>query len=402
MKRKLYFYLYLCIALIALPVEIMAQNDLIPGDGNAIEIINQSEHNNGSFNGTVDGTTVTIQSITFANTTEGSFIFKNINTTELIIEEGANVIIEFVNGNRKNTISKITNNGKLFMKGETFLPEVDDQDVTNNAFLTDSTASIDVVEGNAHMIMGICEGSEVHNEEVAPVHGIIVTEAPVDQVTFIWQRKNVLWWNDLDTLYVPTMGSRIVNCYHEVERAGQYRFRAFVENEGVITSLISSTTTVGKTYDVILPETEGVTLDPEAGTYTVKEGENFKFHLSLDKEYSKSEPFVTTSKRDTLEADWDGYYTIKSITDSLTIFIDNIEPDIPSSNEGIATDDIIINSGQGQIEIYTPEATHLQILTFDGITRKNVRLSAGNHLITMPAGVYLLKMDRKTVKVMVK
>lgn len=339
--------------------------------------------------------------ITFRSTVKGKITFKNVTTTQLTIESGAEVIIELSGGNEVNNLGKIINNGTLFFQGNTFLTS-EDVAVINNYSLTDSTASLRVVEGAAHLIMGICEGSEVHNEAIAPVHGIVVTESPVDQVTFVWQRKNMLWWNDVDTLYVPTMGSRIINCYHEVERAGQYRFRAFVENEGVITSLISSTTTVGKTYDLILPETEGATLDPQAGTYTVEEGENFKFHLSLDKEYSRSEPFVTTSKRDTLEVDWDGYYTIKSITDSLTIFIEDIKLDNPSSNEGITTDHIIINSGQGQIEIYTPEATRLKILTFDGITRKNVRLTAGNHVITMPAGVYLLQTDRKTVKVAVK
>lgn len=402
MKRKLYFYLSLCISLIAFPVEILAQSDLTPGDGDEIVINSQSEHKNGTFNGTVDGTTVTIQSITFDETTEGSFIFKNINTTELIIKERANIIIEFANGNRKNTISKITNNGKLFMKGETFLPEVDDQDITNNAFLTDSTASIRAVNGAADLIIGVTEGSEVHNESVAPLKSIVVTETPTEYITFICQRKNMLWWNDLDTLYVPTFGSRIIECIHEVERAGQYRFRIIHKNGRVTTELISRTAEVKMSYDVILPEIEGITTDPVAGTHIVQDGDKFNFHIILDPDYSNSVPFVTTSKKDTIDVNWDGIYSIKNITDSLTIFIDGIEPNIPSSNEGLAIDEIIIKTGRGQIEIYTPQATPLQIFTFDGIVKHSRRLSAGNHLISISPGVYLLKTNTKAVKVLVR
>ncbi|MDF9830516.1 DUF6383 domain-containing protein [Parabacteroides sp. PF5-6] len=352
-------------------------------------------------------------SITFAEGAGGTYTFNEVETDVLTVDAGVDILIELTGGNGKNTIGKITNNGTVFLKGNTFLPELDDQHVTNNAFLTDSTASIKVVNGVAPVISGLIEGSEVHNDSVATfAHVLVVGQQQLDPniiqpielpetLTLICQRKNILWWYDIDTLYIPVM-NRIVSVEHEVKRAGQYRYRTIAEYENARTEIISNTAEVKMSYDVTLPEVEGVTTDPEAGTHIVPDGGNFKFYLSLDPKYSLSEPFVTTSKSDTLEVDWNGYYTLEAVTDSVTIFIDGIALDNPSSNTGIATDDLIIHGGQGQIEIYTPEATRLKILTFDGITRRNIRLTAGNHRIALPAGIYLLQTDRKTVKVVVK
>lgn len=407
-KKNLYILLSLLLISITIPAHLKAQGELSLTDNGVFVIDGPYSYVSGTFNGTINGEGAIATSLTFTEDAKGVFTFKNVNTKELIIQTGADVTIELTGGNEKNIITKITNDGTLFFKGNTFLPERDNQDITNNAFLTDSTASIDIVKGAADLIIGVTEGGEVHNEALASLTSIVVTENPTEYITFICQRKNMLWWNDLDTLYVPTLGSRIVECNHEVERAGQYRFRIIHEHEGVITSLISRTAEVKMSFDVILPAVEGATLLSAdgttliAGAYPVQDEGKFDFYISLDPDYSLSTPLVTTSKKDTLEVNYDGIYSIKPITDSLTVFIDRIEPNNPSSNERLAIDEIIVKTGNKQIEIYTSEATPLQIFTLDGIIQQNRRLAAGNHLISISPGVYLLKMHKKTFKVLVK
>lgn len=411
--QRISLYLFLSALFFSTPFfQAMAQEELKPGNTTVI-ITGQNTYFEGTFNGTIDGENILIPSIIFNTDVEGTFRFKNINTTELVINPGAKVIIELTGGNGKNTISKITNNGTLFLKGNTFLPGIDEQNVTNNAFLIDSTASIKVVGGIAPLISGLIEGSETHNDPVATLTNVAVVGQqeldpniiqPIDlpeTLILICQRQEGLWWNNVDTLHIPVT-NRIVFSGHEVKRAGQYRYRLIVEEENARTEIISNTAEVTMTYDVILSAVEGVVTEPSSGTHIVNDSETFTFNLALDPAYSQSIPLATTSKRDTLEADWNGEYSLESVSDSLTIFIEGIALNNISSNTALPSDQIVVHSGQGQIEIFTPEATRLRILTFDGIIHKNLRLTAGNHLITMPAGIYLIQMDRKTVKVIVK
>jgi len=381
---------------------VMAQGPLQLTGNDVITIMDANTSNGSPFDGTITGGDgITAESITFSGAIQGkpTFTLKNVATRNLIVEDGADVIIVLDGGNEKNDLGKIENNGKLFFKGDIFM--VADKGVTNNAFLTDSTASIQVVNGPANLIMGMAEGNEVHNAKEALISGIVALDERLDQVTFIWQRREALWWADLDTLIVP--GGRVIECLYDVDRSGTYRFRAIVEKGDVQTSLISAQkAVVTMTYDVILPEVEGVNTDPVADTYVVNYGDKFNFWLGLKPDYNKSEPVVTTSRGDTLELNMDGLYSIKSITDSLAIRIDGVKPNNPTSNESIFADGIEVKVGEGQIEIDTPETTHLQVITPDGIIRRNQRLTAGNHLITLSPGIYFLKFDKKTVKVLVK
>lgn len=398
-KRILHFIFSMLLLLTVFPAAINAQGELISSDGQTIIITGPNSYLGGSFNGTINGNGANVTSITFSGTItdKAVFTFDKVSTDKLIIEPGADIVIEMKGGSGNNNLGEIINDGTLFLQGNTF--QVSQQEAAkNNAFLTDSTASIRIVEGAAPVTMGICEGSEVHNSEAAPVKGIVVAEGRPEYVTFIWQRKEVLWWVDKDTIDIPVR-SRIVTCNHEVSKAGQYRFRAIVKGENAETALISSTSEVKMTYDVVLPQVEGATTDPVAGTYVVYDDGRFDFSLSLNPGYRESEPIIRTSRGDTIDLNMEGYYSIKSISDSLTIFIDGIEPDSPSSNDVIQINDIEIKAGHQQIEIDTPKTTYMELFTFDGVTKMLKTLPAGNHIIPISSGIYILKIDGKASKI---
>lgn len=82
-------------------------------------------------------------------------------------------------------------------------------------------------------------------------------------------------------------------------------------------------------YTVSLPALEGATTQPGAGTYTVEEGTDFSFTLTLAEGYDQSVPTVTLSDGRTLAPDSRNQYVISNVTTDLAVSITGIEPNIP-------------------------------------------------------------------------
>lgn len=398
--QRIIVYVFLTVFLFSISsFQVMAQGDLIPSG--TVTITGQNSSSVGVFNGTIDGQNISIPSIIFDGTAIGTFIFKNINTNELIIRAGADVIIELTGGNEKNTILKIENDGTLFLKGNTFLPAMDDQDVTNNAFLTDSTASIRLVDGPAAITTALLKDAEAFHSEMPILEGIAISESP--NLTFIWQRKEGPWWYDLDTIPFTDQANRFFFCNYNAERDGIYRFRAVVEQGGAMTNIMSNPARMERFHDVTLPEVAGVITDPAAGIFETRDGEKFRFWLSLEPNYSESEPIVTTSLGDTLEVDLgNGYYTIQAVTDSIRIQIDSVKPNDTVSNITIEDEGLRMYSVSGSLVIESPVAAQVRIYSFDGILQKNRHVPAGYATISMPAGLYIVQVNQKTYKISVR
>lgn len=405
--RKIYSFILLFGLLLCFPISLFAQGELIPTDGANVIILSPSTYKIESggttltFNGTINGNGVTLASLTIASavTDHTVIILKNVITPSLLVEADAEVILELTGGKEANNLGEIVNNGDLFIKGDKFKFS-EDVAAINEHFLTDSTASLRVVEGAGALIMGILEGSTTHNSEEGHLEGIVVAQG-VSEVTFIWQKRDMLWWVDKDTLHVP--GSKIFTClYGDIKDAGEYRFRAVVERENSMTSLIHQNTAKVEIYhNVVLPEIEGATTDPAAGTHEVLDGTKFEFLLDIDKDYNESVPVVTTSAGETLTLNDNGYYTIKLVKDATTIEIDGIEPNNPASSIGVENNDWQVSTSAGQIEITTIQSEQLNIYSIIGTLKKNIDLPAGTTSVPMAPGLYIIQGGKNVTKVIV-
>lgn len=185
------------------------------------------------------------------------------------------------------------------------------------------------------------------------------------------------------------------------------------ENEGIYTFTMPVTATkvaVKFEFDdpdpipnhtITLPEVEGATLNPGAGSHTVERGGTFRFFLTLDPEYNQSQPVVTTSSGQTLHPRLlDGAYEITQIKTSFSIAIDGIvkNPD-PVANIPTNADAISIRSTEGGLLIHVPSPERATIYTFTGTLLRSLDLPAGDSRIALPAGSYIVRVGTKVQKV---
>lgn len=154
-------------------------------------------------------------------------------------------------------------------------------------------------------------------------------------------------------------------------------------------------------YTVTLPLVEGAITDPVAGEYDVEAWSNFRFYLTLDKEYDQSEPVITTDRGETITPrSSDGAYIVKYVRNDMEIFIDGIvkNPD-PVANETIATDAIKVWVAKGYLHISSPTAQTVQVYNLTGSLVKQADIPAGDTRWTLPAGIYIVQVGSARYKV---
>ena len=155
-------------------------------------------------------------------------------------------------------------------------------------------------------------------------------------------------------------------------------------------------------YTVTLPAVEGATTDPAAGNHEVESWDNFRFYLTLDKEYDLSVPIVTTDRGETIEPRTsDGAYIIRYVRSPITIHIDGIvkNPD-PVGNETIETNRSKVWTSEGNLHIEAATAGAVAIYTFEGKLLARRQALAGEELkIGIPSGVYIILIGQERFKV---
>ena len=154
-------------------------------------------------------------------------------------------------------------------------------------------------------------------------------------------------------------------------------------------------------YTVTLPLVEGAITDPVAGEYDVEAWSNFRFYLTLDKEYDQSEPVITTDRGETITPhSSDGAYIVKYVRNDMEIFIDGIvkNPD-PVSNETIATDVVKVWAAKGYLHISSPTTQTVQVYNLTGSLIKQADIPAGDTRWALPAGIYIVQIGSARYKV---
>lgn len=154
-------------------------------------------------------------------------------------------------------------------------------------------------------------------------------------------------------------------------------------------------------YTVTLPSVEGAILTPKAGDHTVEEGYSFRFKLALDAGYDQSVPIVTTDRGETLTADASGRYRIKNVYEDIAVSITGIFPnEDPTANAEIEGE-VKVKALDHTLYIYTPQETPVSIYTPSGHLEKLQRIT-GSTRIDLQAGVYFVRIDGKTYKVVIR
>lgn len=154
-------------------------------------------------------------------------------------------------------------------------------------------------------------------------------------------------------------------------------------------------------YTVTLPAVEGATTDPVAGEYEVEAWGSFRFYLTLDKEYDKSEPVVKTDRFETITPrSSDGAYIVKYVRGDVEIFIDGIvkNPD-PVGNEVVATDAVKVWATKGNLHISTVTGQTARVYNLAGSLVKQAEIPAGDTLWPLPSGIYIVQIADTRYKV---
>lgn len=154
-------------------------------------------------------------------------------------------------------------------------------------------------------------------------------------------------------------------------------------------------------YTVTLPAVEGATTDPVAGEYEVEAWGSFRFYLTLDKEYDKSEPVVKTDRFETITPrSSDGAYVVKYVRNDVEIFIDGIvkNPD-PVGNEVVATDAVNVWAAKGNLHISTVTGQTARVYNLAGSLVKQAEIPAGDTLWPLPSGIYIVQIADTRYKV---
>lgn len=153
---------------------------------------------------------------------------------------------------------------------------------------------------------------------------------------------------------------------------------------------------------VTLPVVEGAVTDPVAGKYEIESWSSFRFYLTLNKEYDKSEPIVTTDRGETITPrSSDGAYIIRYVRTDLRIFIDGIAKNpAPVANEKIEASHPKVWKTDNFLHIQAITDGQGFIYTAEGKLQKICRLVAGEiETVQLPAGIYLIRIGRDSFKV---
>ena len=162
---------------------------------------------------------------------------------------------------------------------------------------------------------------------------------------------------------------------------------------------------------VYLPDVEGLLLDPEPGeNYTVSQTD-FVFTITALAGYSLDDLTVETDNelRDKeglqIVRNEDGTVTVtlKKVTETILVTINGTSPDLSSEvdNEDIDGGGKVW-SYKNHLYIRTDKGTDVQIYTIAGQLHLQQSVEAGETVIPLVHGVYIVRMDGQTFKVAIK
>lgn len=154
-------------------------------------------------------------------------------------------------------------------------------------------------------------------------------------------------------------------------------------------------------FTVTLPAVEGVATDPVAGSYLVEAGKNFRFFLTLDKEYDESQPVVTTSRNETIEPSGStSAYIIENVQSAVTITLSGIRKNTVVSNATLDSG-LRIRTEASALYIETDRPADVRIVSISGSTIASFEAQPGTTRHSLSPGIYIVRAENKVYKVII-
>lgn len=150
------------------------------------------------------------------------------------------------------------------------------------------------------------------------------------------------------------------------------------------------------TYTVTLPVVEGAILTAETGT-TIKENEDFIFTITLKDGYKDSKPVVKANGKEILP-DSKGRYVVENVKTNITITVSGIVKDDPTANMEIQGS-LKVWGADGHLHILSSKVGEAHVVTYSGQLYKIITLTGGETIISLPSGIYIVRIDGQSYKV---
>ena len=389
-----------------------------------------------SFNGTIKNTLADGKRMLIDNTAQGVLIFESakINSTStaapaLTIENGANVSfsgnLEVKTGNadqyaiRNDGILTITDASTTITSTNTNGSSDKGIQVGNGAVIVSETGTTLTTSGLSNEgTVVVKEGAEAKTDggqDLQKTYLVTVVD-PGNGHTFTVKAGDIeVKSNDkvadktvLAVQATPANGYRLETITAipkdgltvALVNNGTY---VMPENEVTFKATFKSTYVppVPTYYTVTLPEVEGVTTNPKAGTRTVEEGYSFSFALTLHEGYESSQPVVKANGIVVEPRESDGKYIIRNIEEDTEITIEGIIKDDPTGNATIEGETKVQAIGS-TLHIYLPKAETISVYTLSGLLYEQQDVSAGSTQIHLSKGMYLVKIGEGTYKIVIR
>jgi len=159
-----------------------------------------------------------------------------------------------------------------------------------------------------------------------------------------------------------------------------------------------------KVNTVVIPTIQGVTTNPPAGSYKINFGQPFSFSLMLGDQYDQSDVKVFVNGKELPSSDLRSatyYYTIDSVVGNIDIQIMDVTENGATSNATIDEQQVKVYAADGSVYVESAEPVSLQVYSITGqMVAKRGKSTFTT--IQLPTGIYMVRVENKTYKVIVR
>lgn len=165
-------------------------------------------------------------------------------------------------------------------------------------------------------------------------------------------------------------------------------------------------------HKVTIPAVEGVTTDPPAGTYDVTEGNYFTFYLTIDPVTDGLRAGIEPTEDLIVKVNGTEMYPYDLGDGRYRMTIEDIEEDIvveiilkgepPVSNQEVPAESVKVYGSVGTLHIESTEAAMVSVFNMNGQLKYRQKINNTNVTISVPRGIYLVKIDNQVFKALVK
>ncbi len=319
----------------------------------------------------------------------------------------------------ENDLGEITNEGTLIISASGSGATLTTTTVTNKGVLVDESGLITEVTGTGALSITPVGDKDLEEGSSIDLTASATPNEDYQSVIFLWQKlENGIWTDKRTETKTPAPQRRslflraalaepLADTYKVTSsEAGTYRCvitnKATDDVSTTLTTItkvtLTSTPAPSTTYSVTLPSVEGVTTTPSAGSYSVEEGDGFSFSLTLAKDYDQSKPVVKAGDK-VIEPISGDKYEIKNITSDVTISITGIVKNTTVGNAEVDSDALKVWGENGRLHILSAHPCTVYIATFAGRPYRIEALPAGESMIEVPQGAYIVRIGNQSYKI---